>query len=57
MDSSDLVQLINKCTNSECIKTVSQNYMLSQIFTSLISGIFICLGLFIVCKYFIKYFK
>ena len=57
MDSSDLVQLINKCTNSECIKTVSQNYMLYQIFIGLFTGIFICLGLFIVCKYFIKYFK
>lgn len=57
MDSSDLVQLINKCTNNECIKTVSQNYMLSQIFTALILGIFIYLGLFVLCEYFVKYFE
>lgn len=36
MDSSDLMQLVNKCTNDECIKTVSQNYMLSQIFCNII---------------------
>lgn len=53
MDSSDLVQLINKCKDSECIKTVSQNYMIYQIFI----GLFICLGLFILCKYSMKYFE
>ena len=57
MDSSNLVQLINKCKDSECIKIVSQNYMLSQVFIALFSGIFICLGLFILCKFFIKYFE
>lgn len=57
MDNSDLMQLINKCTDNECIKAISHSYMLSQIFTALISGIFICLGLFILCKYFVKYFK
>lgn len=57
MDSSDLVQLINKCKDSECIKTVSQNYMIYQIFIGLFIGIFICLGLFILCKYFMKYFE
>ena len=57
MDSSDLVQLINKCKDSECIKTVSQNYMLYQIFMGLFVGIFICLGLFILCKYFMKFFE
>lgn len=57
IDSSDLMQLVNKCTNDECIKTVSQNYMLSQVFVTLFTGIFICLGLFILCKYFVKYFE
>ena len=57
MGSNELMQLINKCKDSECIKTVSQNYMLYQIFTGLFTGIFICLGLFILCKYFIKYFE
>lgn len=57
MDSNELIQLINKCTDNECIKTVSQNYMLYQIFTGLFTGIFICLGLFILCKFFIKYFE
>ena len=56
MDSNELMQLINKCTDNECIKTVSQNYMLSQVFIALFSGIFICLGLFILCKYFARYF-
>ncbi len=57
MDSSDLVQLLNKCKDSECIKTVSQNYMLSKIFVTLFSGLCICLGLFILCKFFVKYFE
>ena len=57
MDSNELMQLINKCTDNECIKTVSQNYMLSQVFIALFTGIFICLGLFILCKFFIKYFE
>lgn len=57
MDSSNLVQLINKCKDSECIKTVLQNYIIYQIFIGLFTGIFICLGLFILCKYFMKYFE
>lgn len=50
-----VIQLINKCTNDDCVKIVSQNYMISKIIITLFSGIFICLGLFILCKYFVKY--
>ena len=57
MDSSDLVKLINKCTDNECVKAVSQNYMLSEIFSNLMIVIFVCLSLFIIFKYSIKYFK
>ena len=56
MDNKILLNVVSKCTNDECVRIVSQNYMISKIFITLFLGIFLCLGLFILCKYFVKYF-
>lgn len=56
MNDKMLLSVVSKCTNDSCVKIVSQNYMISKIFIILFLGIFLCLGLFILCKYVIKYF-
>ena len=56
MDDKILLSILSKCTNDNCVKVVSQNYLISKIFIILFLGIFLCLGLFILCKYFVKYF-
>lgn len=57
MTSNNLIHLLNKCSDNECVKVVSQNFMLSKVFGILFAGIFICLGLFILCKYFKEIFE
>lgn len=56
MDDKILLSIVSKCTNDNCVRIVSQNYMISKILITLFTGIFLCLGLFILCKYFAKYF-
>jgi hypothetical protein len=57
MEINEVMQLVNKCTDDKCVKIISQNYMVSQVFITLFIGIFMCLSIFIICKYFTKFLK
>ena len=57
MEIENVMKLIDKCKSDTCVSNITQKYMISQVFVVLFTGMFICLGLFIICKYFTKFLK
>ena len=57
MEIEDIMKLIDKCKSDTYVSNITQKYMISQVFVVLFTGMFICLGLFIICKYFTKFLK
>lgn len=57
MEIENVMKLIDKCKSDICVSNIAQKYMISQVFVVLFTGMFFCLGLFIICKYFTKFLK